>query len=152
EHERVVRAARDDGASRRGGVSVSVTYPGGFVAAGVTAGLKPSGRPDLGLLVGDRGTTAAGVFTTNRAAAGPVRLSRRRLSEGAPRMVLVNSGQANAATGERGDEDALVATAATARALGVAPEEVLHCSTGVIGEPVHMPELLDGMPTLVAAL
>jgi glutamate N-acetyltransferase/amino-acid N-acetyltransferase len=131
---------------------VSVTYPAGFVAAGVTAGLKPSGRPDLGLLVGDRGTTVAGVFTTNLAAAAPVRLSRRRLAEGAPRMVLVNSGQANAATGERGDEDARAATAATALALGTAPEEVLQCSTGVIGEPVHMLQLLDGMPTLVAAL
>ena len=82
---------------------MSVTYPGGFVAAGTTAGLKPSGHPDLGLLVGDPGTAAAGVFTTNRVAAAPVRLSRAVLAAGAGRAVVVNSGQANAGTGARGE-------------------------------------------------
>jgi glutamate N-acetyltransferase / amino-acid N-acetyltransferase len=130
---------------------VSVTYPRGFAAAGIAAGLKPSGAPDLGLLVGRPGTAAAGLFTTNRVAAAPVVLGRERLG-GAPRAVLVNSGQANAATGARGLADAEKTTAAAAGLLGAAPEEVLPCSTGVIGEPVHVDELLAALPPLVEDL
>ena len=133
---------------------MSVTYPKGFRAAAVTAGFKPSGNPDLGLIVADPGTTAAGLFTTNAFAAAPVLVSRSRLTEGggAARAVLVNSGQANAATGARGARDALAATAALASHLGLAPEEVLPCSTGVIGEPLHIDALLAALPGLVAAL
>jgi glutamate N-acetyltransferase/amino-acid N-acetyltransferase len=131
---------------------VSVTFPTGFRAAGVTAGFKPSGLPDLGLLVGDPGTTAAGVFTTNLVSAAPVRLSRARLALGAPRAVLVNSGQANAATGARGDADAATATAAAATALGLDAADVLPCSTGVIGEPLHLAQLDAALPALVGAL
>jgi len=131
---------------------VSVTYPGGFRAAGVVAGLKPSGRPDLALLVGDAGTTAAGLFTTNAFAAAPVELDRARLAGGRGRAVLVNSGQANAATGERGRLDAERTSDAAAAALGLRPDEVLVCSTGVIGEPLHADELLAGIPTVVGAL
>jgi glutamate N-acetyltransferase / amino-acid N-acetyltransferase len=131
---------------------MSVTFPTGFRAAGVTAGFKPSGLPDLGLLVGDPGTTAAGVFTTNLVSAAPVRLSRVRLTLGSPRAVLVNSGQANAATGARGDADALAATVTAAAALDLEPADVLPCSTGVIGEPLHLPLLDAAMPALVGAL
>ena len=131
---------------------MSVTFPQGFRAAGVTAGFKPSGLPDLGLLVGDPGTTAAGVFTTNLVSAAPVRLSRARLALGAPRAVLVNSGQANAATGARGDADAATATAAAAAALGLEAADMLQCSTGVIGEPLHLPQLDAALPDLVGAL
>jgi glutamate N-acetyltransferase / amino-acid N-acetyltransferase len=130
---------------------VSVTYPRGFSAAGVTAGFKPSGHPDLGLLVGAPGTTMAGLFTTNRVAAAPVIVGRDRLG-GTPRAVLVNSGQANAATGARGIADAEKTTAAAAGLLGLAPEEVLPCSTGVIGEPVHLDQLLGALPALVEEL
>jgi glutamate N-acetyltransferase / amino-acid N-acetyltransferase len=130
---------------------VSVTYPRGFAAAGIAAGLKPSGLPDLGLLAGEPGTAAAGLFTTNRVAAAPVVLGRERLA-GAPRAVLVNSGQANAATGARGIADAEKTTAAAAGLLGAAPEDVLPCSTGVIGEPVHVDELLAALPGLVEDL
>jgi glutamate N-acetyltransferase/amino-acid N-acetyltransferase len=104
---------------------VSVTYPKGFVAAGTTAGFKPSGQPDLGLLIGQAGTVAAGAFTTNRAAAAPVLLGRKRLRAGTARGVLVNSGQA---------------------------DELVPCSTGVIGEPLHLPELLQAAPALVSGL
>ncbi|MGZ5345395.1 MAG: bifunctional glutamate N-acetyltransferase/amino-acid acetyltransferase ArgJ [Actinomycetota bacterium] len=131
---------------------MSVTFPEGFRAAGVTAGLKPSGLPDLGLLVGELGTTAAGVFTTNLVSAAPVRLSRARLALGAPRAVLVNSGQANAATGARGDADAATATAAAAAALGLDAADMLQCSTGVIGEPLHLPQLDAAVPALMGAL
>jgi glutamate N-acetyltransferase/amino-acid N-acetyltransferase len=131
---------------------MSVTYPLGFRAGGMSAGLKPSGRPDLGLLVGDPGTTVAGLFTTNRVAAAPVRLSRARIAEGDGRAVIVNSGQANAATGERGDTDARAVVAATAAAIGVDVADVLACSTGVIGEPVHVEPLLASLPILAGAL
>jgi len=133
-------------------VSAGVTYPRGFRASGIVAGLKPSGRPDLALLVGDPGTTVAGVFTTNAVVAAPVTLSRARIAAGAGTAVIVNSGQANAATGARGDEDARATAVATAQRLGLAPDDVLVCSTGVIGEPVHMEELLAGLPGAVTAL
>jgi glutamate N-acetyltransferase/amino-acid N-acetyltransferase len=131
---------------------VSVTYPLGFRAAGMSAGLKPSSRPDLGLLVGDVGTTVAGLFTTNRVAAAPVHLCRARIAEGHGRAVIVNSGQANAATGERGDADAWTVVSAAADVLGVDVADVLACSTGVLGEPVHVEPLLAALPILTGAL
>jgi glutamate N-acetyltransferase/amino-acid N-acetyltransferase len=118
----------------------------------MTAGLKPSGQPDLGLLVGGPGTVSAGAFTTNRVAAAPVRLSRELLAAGRGVAVIVNSGQANAATGSRGDADARAVTAAAAAALALEPDDVLACSTGVIGEPVHLDRLLPALPTLAGAL
>ncbi len=105
-------------------MSTGVTYPRGFVAAGIAAGLKPSGAPDLALLVGAVGTTAAGLFTTNAAVAAPVVLSRKHLAAGGGRGVLVNSGQANAATGTQGDDDAFAAVAAAAQALDVEVSEL----------------------------
>ncbi len=131
---------------------MSVTYPKGFRAAGVTAGMKASGKPDLGLLVADEARSAAGLFTTNAFAAAPVKLSRKRLRHGLAQAVLVNSGQANAGVGVAGDRDAEAGTAAVAEALGLTPDLVLACSTGVIGEPLHMEELLAGVPPLVAQL
>jgi glutamate N-acetyltransferase/amino-acid N-acetyltransferase len=131
---------------------VSVTFPRGFRAAGVTAGFKPSGHPDLALLAGVPGTTAAGLFTTNRVAAAPVRLSKAHLAAGRGTAVLVNSGQANAATGPRGDDDARMAVLGAAAHLGVDVEDVLACSTGVIGEPLNLDRALEAMPGLVDAL
>ncbi len=131
---------------------MSVTYPNGFRAAGIAAGLKPSGGPDLALLAGGPATTSAGVFTTNRAAAAPVRLCRIRLSAARGTAVVVNSGQANAATGERGLHDALSVITMTGELLGLNADDVLACSTGVIGEPLHMEPLLAGLPGLVGAL
>jgi glutamate N-acetyltransferase/amino-acid N-acetyltransferase len=135
-------------------VSVGVSFARGFVAAGLAAGFKPSGRPDLAMLVGAPGTTAAGVFTTNRAEAAPVTLARRRLatSGGRARVVLVNSGQANAATGARGLADAEATTASAAELLDVEPDAVLPCSTGVIGEPLHVEDFLRALPGLAGAL
>jgi glutamate N-acetyltransferase/amino-acid N-acetyltransferase len=129
-----------------------VTFPLGFTAAGMSAGLKPSGRPDLGLLVGEPGTTVAGLFTTNRVAAAPVHLTRASIAARRGRAVIVNSGQANAATGARGDADARSVVVAAAEALGMESTDVLACSTGVIGEPVHVEPLLEGLPILAGAL
>ena len=131
---------------------MSVTSPLGFAAAGMSAGLKPSGHPDLGLLIGQPGTTVAGLFTTNRVAAAPVHLTRASIAAGHGRAVIVNAGQANAATGARGDADARSVVVATAEALRMEPADVLACSTGVIGEPVHMEPLLEGVPILAGAL
>ncbi|HEY2803020.1 MAG TPA: bifunctional ornithine acetyltransferase/N-acetylglutamate synthase, partial [Actinomycetota bacterium] len=131
---------------------MSVTYPKGFRAAGVIAGFKPSGRPDLALLVADDGATAAGVFTTNAFAAAPVRLCRERLVDGRARAVLVNSGQANAGTGPDGEDDAYVTSAALARALDAPAEEILPCSTGMIGARIPVQRMTAAFPELVEAL
>jgi glutamate N-acetyltransferase/amino-acid N-acetyltransferase len=131
---------------------MSVTFPRGFRAAGVSAFMKPSGRADLGLLVADEARSAAGLFTTNAFAAAPVRLSRQRVGHGHAQAVVVNSGQANAGTGVRGDRDAETVTAAAAEALGLDERAVLACSTGVIGEPLHMEAILGAIPSLLAGL
>ena len=131
-----------------------LTAPAGFLAAGITAGLKASGNPDLSLLLAPAGAFCAGSFTTNRVRAACVDLCAERLaaSGGRARAVLTNSGQANACTGDRGLIDSLRATQASADLLGLAAEEVLICSTGVIGVPIPMQILLAGLNPLVAAL
>ena len=131
-----------------------ITAPVGFQAAAVTAGLKASGNPDLSLLLAPEGAVCAGTFTTSVVRAACVDLCAERLaaSGGRARAVLTNSGQANACTGDRGLIDSLRATQAVADRLGLAPEEVLICSTGVIGVPIPMGTLLAGLDPLVAAL
>ncbi len=131
-----------------------VTAPTGFLAAAVTAGLKPSGKPDLSLLLAPEGAVCAGTFTTSLVRAACVDLCAERLaaSGGRARAVLTNSGQANACTGERGLADSLTATAALAARLGLAPEEVMICSTGVIGVPIPIDTLVAGLDPLVADL
>ena len=135
-------------------IAGGLTAPEGFVAAGITAGLKPSGNPDLALLVAPVGAVCAGSFTLNRVRAACVDLCAERLAArgGQARAVLTNSGQANACTGERGLIDSLKATEELARRLGLEAEEVLICSTGVIGQPIPMDTLLAGLEPLVAAL
>jgi glutamate N-acetyltransferase/amino-acid N-acetyltransferase len=131
-----------------------VTAPHGFQAAGITAGLKASGRPDLSLLLAPEGAVCAGTFTTSRVRAACVDLcaERLRVSGGHARAVLTNSGQANACTGERGLADSRAATAALAQRLGLPEAEVLLCSTGVIGVPIPVDTLLAGLDPLLAAL
>ncbi len=135
-------------------IPAGITAPAGFRAAGITAGLKPSGKPDLSLLLAPEGAVCAGSFTTNRVRAACVDLCAERLAatDGRVRAVLTNSGQANACTGERGRDDSLQATVALAERLGLAEEQVLICSTGVIGVPIPMEPLLAGLAPLVAAL
>jgi glutamate N-acetyltransferase / amino-acid N-acetyltransferase len=116
--------------------------PRGFLAAGATAGIKASGRPDLVLIVAEDGPVpAAAVFTPNRFAAAPVRLSRANLqatgggaaAAGYARAIVSTSGSANAATGPDGDADQARIGALVAAAIGAAESEVLHLSTGIIG-------------------
>ena len=127
------------------GDGIGVCFPRGFRAAGVTCGIKDSGAPDLALVACDGAATAAGAFTRSRLAAAPVVLSREHLADGRARAVVVNSGNANACTGARGMEDARAMAAAAARALGIAPDEVVVCSTGVIGKPLPMEKIERGI-------
>ena len=135
-------------------INGGVTAAAGFQAAGITAGLKASGRPDLALVVAPPGAVCAGGFTRSLVRAACVDLCADRLQAtgGAARAVLINSGQANACTGALGLSDSETATAAVAEALGLSSEAVLICSTGVIGVPIPMPTLLAGVSPLKAAL
>jgi glutamate N-acetyltransferase / amino-acid N-acetyltransferase len=134
-------------------ITGGVTAPRGYQAAGITAGLKPSGLPDLALIVSDVDAIAAGVFTTNQVCAAPVTYCRQRLqAKASARAVLVNAGQANAATGEQGWRDALECANALGQALNIPAESILIASTGVIGQRIRMDALVSGIPTLVEGL
>lgn len=132
---------------------MTVTTPAGFRAAGVTAGLKPSGRSDLALVVNDGPlAVAAGVFTTNRVVAAPVVWSRTAVADGVARAVVLNSGGANACTGPEGFADTHRTAEHLAAALGIDSQDVLVCSTGLIGERLPMEKLLAGIDAAVAAV
>jgi glutamate N-acetyltransferase/amino-acid N-acetyltransferase len=132
-------------------VNGAITSPRGFRAAAVAAGIKPQGL-DLALLVADRTCPAAAVFTTNRATAAPVIVSREHLAGGRARAVVVNAGCANAATGEAGLADARAMAAAAAQAVECPPGEVLVASTGVIGVPLPMDRVKAGIAAAAARL
>ena len=124
----------------------------GFTTAAGTCGIKRSGKPDLGLIVAPDGCVAAGAFTRNQAAAPPVVLSRRHLRAARHHAIVVNSGNANCCTGERGDADALTMAVTAAEAIGCKPREVLVCSTGVIGVPLPIEKITTGIATLAGQL
>lgn len=129
-----------------------VTAPKGYRAGGIAAGLKPSGAPDLALIVSEVDAIAAGVFTTSQVRAACVDYCRQRLqTKSTARAILCNAGQANAATGAQGWADANESAELVARELGIAPELVLVASTGVIGQRIKMDALRAGIPQLVAA-
>ncbi|MGH9031585.1 MAG: bifunctional glutamate N-acetyltransferase/amino-acid acetyltransferase ArgJ [Acidimicrobiia bacterium] len=133
---------------------MSVTAAAGFEAAGIACGIKEGGVPDLALVAtaDHRPVPAAGVFTTNLATAAPVQISRENLRDGKAAAVILNSGNANAATGEQGRRDARRMCELTAQELGCTAEDVLVCSTGLIGYPLPMEPIEAGIPKLVAAL
>ncbi|WP_317134546.1 bifunctional ornithine acetyltransferase/N-acetylglutamate synthase [Leptolyngbya sp. 7M] len=133
-------------------ITGGVTAPKGYRAAGIAAGLKPSGAPDLALIVSDVDAIAAGVFTTSQVKAACVDYCRQRLqAKSVARAILCNAGQANAATGAQGWADANESAELLARELGISPELVLVASTGVIGQRIKMDQLRTGIPQLVAA-
>jgi glutamate N-acetyltransferase/amino-acid N-acetyltransferase len=132
---------------------VSVTAPAGFRAAGVAAGIKASGAPDLALVVNDGPEHhAAAVFTSNRVEAAPVTWSRQAVSDGRVDAVVLNSGGANACTGPQGFADAHATAEHVAEALGVSAGDVVVCSTGLIGELLPMPRILAGIDLAAGAL
>jgi len=132
---------------------VSITTPAGFRAAGVTAGLKPSGKPDLAVVVNDGPDHhGAAVFTGNRVEAAPVTWSRQVLVDGRVDAVVLNSGGANACTGAAGFADTHRSAEHLAAALGVSPGDVVVASTGLIGELLPMDKITAGIDLAVAAL
>lgn len=133
--------------------NIGVTAPKGFRAAGITAGLKASGKPDLALVVNDGPlTAAAGVTTSNRVFAAPVKWTRKALEGGALDAVILNSGGANACTGVLGYADAVATAEYVAAALGTVSNKIAVCSTGLIGERLNMPLLLAGVDQAVESL
>ncbi|MEM1244989.1 MAG: bifunctional glutamate N-acetyltransferase/amino-acid acetyltransferase ArgJ [Acidobacteriota bacterium] len=128
-----------------------VASPEGFVAAGVHSGIKRRNL-DLALLATERPASVAGALTLNQVQAAPVHYCREILERGTARAVLVNSGNANACTGEQGMEDTRAMAKACAAALGVDASEVLVASTGVIGVRLDMPPILAAVPTVAAEL
>jgi glutamate N-acetyltransferase/amino-acid N-acetyltransferase len=130
---------------------VSVTAPRGFVAAGVHAGIRRATR-DLAVVRSTAPAVGAAMFTVNRVQAAPVVVSKAHLEEAEPQAVVVNSGVANAATGERGELDALATAAEAARLLELDAEEVLVLSTGVIGTLLPLEKVLAGLGEAVPAL
>ena len=130
-----------------------ITAPKGFRASGIVAGLKPSGAPDLALILSDSEAIAAGVFTTSQVRAACVDYCQDLLEEKpAARAILCNAGQANACTGQQGMQDAIASATATASALGLSANQILTASTGVIGERIKIDSLISGIPALVEAL
>jgi glutamate N-acetyltransferase/amino-acid N-acetyltransferase len=131
---------------------MSVTATPGFAAAGVSAGIRPSGKPDVALVRSLIPSVGCAMWTTNRVQAAPVTVSRRHLAAAEPQAVVVNAGVANAATGQAGEEDAERTAAHAAARLGLAPEQVLVLSTGVIGPRLPMAKLLAGVDEAAVAL
>jgi glutamate N-acetyltransferase/amino-acid N-acetyltransferase len=130
---------------------VSVTAAKGFLACGVRSGMKTEGL-DLALVRSVKPAVGAAMFTQNRVQAAPVTVSRRHLEQAQPQAIVLNSGCANAATGERGELDALATAAEAARLLELSSEQILLCSTGVIGVRLPLDKLVAGLaiaaPTL----
>lgn len=133
---------------------MSITAAQGFEAGGAAIGIKPSGAPDLAIVVTTdrKPVPAAGVFTTNLATAAPVLVSRAHLADGYAAGVVLSSGNANAATGARGRADATRMCELAAGAYGLASSDFLVCSTGLIGYTMPMHVLEAGVPTVAANL
>lgn len=133
---------------------MSITAAQGFQAGGLAAGIKPSGASDLSIVATSDSTAvaAAGVFTTNLVQAAPVQISRKHLENRQAAAVVLNSGNANAATGKAGRIDAMRMCELTAQALGCNKTDVLVCSTGLIGIPMPMEAIETGIPKLGAQL
>lgn len=126
--------------------------PNGFRYAGITCGIKASGKSDMALIVGDGPLVAAGVYTTNQIVAAPVTLCRSRTPSSTTRAVVINSGNANACTGDDGMRDAEEMTAMIAAKIGCSPADVLVMSTGVIGRPMPMEKVRRGIDSATAEL
>mmetsp|Transcript_25671 Transcript_25671/g.48670 ORF Transcript_25671/g.48670 Transcript_25671/m.48670 type:complete len:505 (-) Transcript_25671:259-1773(-) len=134
--------------------SGGVCTPKGFKAAGLYAGLRSTGkRPDLALFVSDTPATVGGTFTQSVMCAAPVTYCKQVMAEkDTVRAVLINAGQANAATGQQGWEDTLASAEAMGKVMGVDPKDIMLESTGVIGKRIKMTEMLAALPSLAAAL
>jgi glutamate N-acetyltransferase/amino-acid N-acetyltransferase len=133
-------------------LSGGVTAAEGFVAGGTVCGVRNSGRRDLGLLFSEHECASAAVFTRNAVKGAPLRVTREAIESGDVRVVVANSGNANAGTGQKGLEDACEMQALAAEALGVEAREVAVASTGVIGEHLPMAKISAGIEDAAASL
>jgi glutamate N-acetyltransferase/amino-acid N-acetyltransferase len=133
--------------------SSEIFLPKGFFFSSGTAGIKASGRPDLAFIEAAEGTTAAAVFTRNRVVAAPLTVGRESLakSKGKVRAVVVNSGNANCATGKPGIAACRQVCAKAAERLGVPAEQIFSSSTGIIGVPLPFEKILNKLPDVIAA-
>lgn len=133
---------------------MSVTTARGFEAAGIACGIKTSGAPDLALVAttSRQPVSAAAVFTKNLVQAAPVQISQEHIRDGRAAAVVLNSGNANAATGEQGRHGARRMCDLTAESVGCAPRDVLVCSTGLIGVPLPMEPIEAGIPKVAETL
>jgi glutamate N-acetyltransferase/amino-acid N-acetyltransferase len=122
----------------------SITSPAGFKACGIRAGIKPN-RPDMALIYSSRPAAIAGVFTSNRVKAAPVRLDQAHLAGGMGQAIIINSGNANACTGKQGEQDAWDMATMTAELLGIPVNTVFVCSTGTIGRRMPMDLIKAGI-------
>ncbi|MEA1971449.1 MAG: bifunctional glutamate N-acetyltransferase/amino-acid acetyltransferase ArgJ [Thermodesulfobacteriota bacterium] len=129
----------------------SVQVPG-FLGNGVAAGIKSGGGKDLSLIFSEVPPRAVGVFTANRFKAAPVILDMKRIKKGIAQAIIVNSGNANAATGKDGDEDAATMSRVVSEALGIEDELVLVASTGIIGEKLPIEKIAKSIGPLVGGL
>src|SRR5271165_2505553 len=132
--------------------SQDLIIPRGFRAGAVKAGIKPSGGLDLVLIVADGPAAAAGTFTTNRVCAAPVQVCRAHLPADDMGAIVVNAGNANAATGEQGAANVARSAASAGALVGCRPDQVLVASTGVIGRQLPMDKLEKGLAQVSAGL
>ncbi|MBU4415547.1 MAG: bifunctional ornithine acetyltransferase/N-acetylglutamate synthase, partial [Proteobacteria bacterium] len=124
----------------------------GFMAAGIASGLKKTGEKDLGIIFSKIPASTAGVFTSNKVKAAPVLLDMDRIKSGSCQAIIVNSGNANCCTGDKGIEDAESMARYAASGLEIPEDLVLVCSTGVIGEPLPIDKIQHAMPNLIDSL
>ena len=128
-----------------------ITSPKGYKASGLNIGLKKD-KKDMALIVSDVLAKGAGVFTTNKACAAPILLCKKNITGAKIQAIIINSSNANACTGQKGYEDALAMAETTAGELGISSENVLVASTGVIGVPLPMETILNGIKKVVDSL
>ena len=129
-----------------------VTFPQGFTAAGVKAGIKKSGNLDVAVIYTEKEAAVAGTFTQNAVAAAPVFASKAVVATGTAHAIVANAGCANACTGEQGEKDAKATQEIAAEALGCTPQDVVVASTGVIGVPLPMDKLEVGVKDAISKL
>jgi glutamate N-acetyltransferase/amino-acid N-acetyltransferase len=130
----------------------SITAPRGFQVKGLSCGIKQSGNPDLGVIHCATGAKAAAVFTTNQVVSAAVTVCREHAKNAKVYAVVANSGNANACTGKQGFKDAVAMCRQTAQGLACEPHQVLVASTGIIGHPLPMPVITEGIAHAVAGL
>jgi len=126
-----------------------ITVPDGFVFSTAEAAIKKPGRKDLALIYSEKEAVTTGMFTTNTVKAAPVKLDMKRIRSGRGQAIIINSGNANACTGRQGLRDAMEMTGLVARGLGLKQGMVYACSTGVIGAPMPMERIRQGISVIL---